>query len=898
MAADDTLHDRFTMPRSFAALLDRHYERPDFLHALKDLCTAAQDRIRHEHDAGARGRNVVRHLTALVDDVVRTVFQYVLAQAPGQEACALLAIGGYGRGELNPYSDIDLMFLCNKVAPDPVVRETLYLLWDVGYTLGHSVRTRRDAAHMADADLTAQTAMMEARFIDGDAWLFHWFQEEICHRRFTQRRRRNFARQKSDECRQRYATFANTVNLMEPNVKESPGGLRDYHTALWLGMAAYEAGTLTEFVHRGLMTSEDQLAVENALDFLFRVRNAVHYQHGRKNDLLSVDIQEKVAAELGFKAGNNKRAVEHFLKTYYLHANVISDLCCTLIEAVSHLYQPWLKTLFRRSQQLEGGFSIVRGHLVHTSPHLAKHLHENPLCLMQAFTTAHKLEIPLAPELSRAIKTHANALATDAMRCSADVKNEFWQILTYPRSAVTLRSMHRHGILGAYIPEFEALNCLVQYDLYHRYTVDEHTLRSIEALEQLDTSHGPALQFLAHLYQQTSNKALLKFALLLHDLGKDVGPGRASHVYRSGELAEVVCERLTLAPKERELLQLLVVNHLVMNHLAQRRDITDPKVIAEFAGIVQTVPNLEQLYLLTFADTSAVGPEVWTVWKGALLSDLYHRTFEYLVYQTGTEPSKDELLTRLLPAVTGHLEPEFDTTLVEPFLRSMSTKYLMVTPPEHIAKHVRMTQPRLAQPVVIQIEPKKAVGYTNITICVKEVRGVFSRIAGALSRNRLNILGAQIYTSSDGIAVDTLQVNTMDDALDDADIVWQRVEADLQTALTDKQDLEVTFVPRRNTMQERKLQVFARPPSVIIDNTISDFYTVIEIQAQDRIGLLYRLTQLLFKQGLDITLAKISTEANKAIDVFYVTDEYGNKLLDDTRQQSVQQALIEGLDQH
>ncbi len=272
MAANNMLHDHLAMPRSFAALLDRHYERPVFLQTLKDLCMAAQERIRHEHDAGARGRNVVRHLTALVDDVVRTVFQYVLSQAPDQEACALLAIGGYGRGELNPYSDIDLMFLCNKVTPDHVVRETLYLLWDVGYTLGHSVRTRRDAAHMADADLTAQTAMMEARFIDGDTWLFHWFQEEICHRQFTQRRRRNFARQKSDECHQRHLTFANTVNLMEPNIKESPGGLRDYHTALWLGMAAYEAGTLTEFVRRDLMTPDDQLAVEDA--FVLKVAHA------------------------------------------------------------------------------------------------------------------------------------------------------------------------------------------------------------------------------------------------------------------------------------------------------------------------------------------------------------------------------------------------------------------------------------------------------------------------------------------------------------------------------------------------------------------------------------------------------------------------------------------------
>ena len=418
-----------TTPRSFAALLDRRYERPKFLQGVKNLCATAQARIRHEHDTGARGRNVVRHLTALVDDVVRTVFQYAVSREADKNLCALLAIGGYGRGELNPFSDIDLMFLCHKTTPDNVVRETLYLLWDVGYTLGHSVRTRRDVIRIADADLTAQTAMMEARFIEGEARLFHWFQEEICHRRFTKRRRRNFARQKSEECRQRHASFANTVNLMEPNVKESPGGLRDYHTALWLGMAAYEARSLAEFVDRGLLPQADQAAVEDALDFLFRVRNAIHYHHGRKNDLLSVDVQEKLAADLGFKAQANKRAVEHFLKTYYLHANVISDLCCTLLEAVSHIYQPWYKTLLMQSQQFENGFSVVNGHLTHTSTTLVEDLNAHPLRLLQAFASAQQRHVPFAPELSRAIKTCAKALANDSMRHAPEAKKMLWQIL-------------------------------------------------------------------------------------------------------------------------------------------------------------------------------------------------------------------------------------------------------------------------------------------------------------------------------------------------------------------------------------------------------------------------------------------------------------------------------------
>jgi [protein-PII] uridylyltransferase len=888
------VEDPHGAPRSFASLLDRGYERNDFLQGLKALIASAQERIRDEHDTGARGRNVVRHLTALVDDVVRTVFQYVVAQQSADEVpCTLLALGGYGRGELNPHSDVDLMFLCQKNPPDYVVRETLYLLWDVGYTLGHSVRTRRDAVRMAEADLTAQTAMMEARFIEGDQWLFQWLQEEVCHRRFTQRRRRVFVRQKSEECRQRHATFANTVNLMEPNIKESPGGLRDYHTALWLGMAGYGAGSLTVLIDRGLITPNDQKAIEDALDFLFRVRNALHYYYGRKNDLLSVDVQEKLATALAFKPSDNKKAVEHFLKTYYVHANVMHNLCCTMLEAISHTYQSRIRRLLQRRRRVHGVFTIEHGYLTLDTSSLDTLLTERPLVMMQAFATAQEYHVPLAPELSRAIKTHAGLLAADSIRRSPEAKDVLFQILAQPQAAMILRAMHRHDLLEAYIPEFGALTCLVQYDLYHRYTVDEHSLRSIEVLETLPTSTDPALRSLASLYQQIADKALLKFALLLHDLGKDVGPSKASHVHRSGDLAEIVCERLALTAEQRHLVQVLVVNHLVMNHLAQRRDITDPKVIAEFAQTVETVPYLEQLYVLTFADTSAVGPDVWTVWKGALLSDLYRRTLDYLVYQTDIAPSKEELLTRLRPAVVAKLGAAYDQACVDRFLSTMPVKYLMVTPPEQIAKHVRLTQPAPSAPVVWHTE--HTAGFTNLTICVEGRRGVFSMIAGALSRNRLNILGAQIYTSTDGLAVDTLQVEAAENGPVSDERVWHQVEADIRAALKGERQFEELLNQRRSPVHERKFQTFAQPPSIVIDNTISDGYTVIEVQTQDRLGLLYKLTHLLYEHGLDIALAKISTEANRAIDVFYVTDVHGHKVVDERRTQAIEQGLVASL---
>ncbi len=897
MASSPTWFDLQGSPRSFAALLDRGYERADFLQGLKTLVAAAQERIRQEHDTGARGRNVVRHLTALVDDVVRTIFQYVIArQGVTAPPCALLALGGYGRGELNPYSDIDLMFLCHRAPPDTLIRETLYLLWDVGYTLGHSVRTRRDAVTMAGTDLSAQTAMMEARLIEGDQQLFQWLQEEMRHRRFTPRRRRAFVRAKRTECCQRHAAFANTVNLMEPNVKESPGGLRDYHTVLWMSMACYQADSLMTLVQQGLLTAAEQEAVDMALDFLFRVRNALHYHFGRKNDLLSVDTQENLALALGFESDQRKLAVEHFLNAYYVHANTIFDLCTTVQEAVTHTYQSRLWQFLRRPRRLRDGFLLVNGYLHHEAPSLDGLFTAHPLLLVQTFAMAQEHDVSLAPKLSRAIRAQAALLATHDMRRAAEAKKLFFHILAQPQAAPILRSMHRHGVLGAYIPEFEPLTCLVQYDLYHRYTVEEHTFHCIEALESLPQAQDPSLHVLVQLYRQIPDQALLKFALLLHDLGKDVGPGHASHVYRSGKLIEPVCERLNLPPEHRHLLQILVVNHLVMNHLAQRRDITDAKVIADLASVVKTVPALEQLYLLTFADTSGVGPGIWTAWKGALLFELYASTHAYLIRHTDdTAPSDAELRSRLRPTILQALGASYDVAVLDRFLDSMPARYLLATPPQDIATHVRLTQTQPDTPLALYTEQDATANVTNVTICVEERRGVFSMIAGALSRNDFNILGAQIYTSKLGLAIDTLQVERLDHTSVTGPSLWRRVEDDLRAALAGERQFDAAETSRRRPVQARKFQVFVQQPHVVIDNSSSDSHTIIEIKAQDSLGLLYKLTRLLYDQGLDIALAKISTEANRVIDVFYVTDAKGQKILDETAKTGIQQHLLAAL---
>jgi [protein-PII] uridylyltransferase len=889
-------------PRSFAALLYRSYSRAAFLQHLKALIAAAQARIRHEHEEGMRGRNVVRHLTALVDDVVRTIFNYGLwQQGMTDPQCVVLALGGYGRGELNPHSDIDLMFLCHKEPPDALIRETLYLLWDVGYTLGHSVRSRRDAINMAYKDLSTHTAMLEGRYIEGDQALFLWFQDEIGHRRFTQRRRQSFVRQKAEECQQRHAAFANTVNQMEPNIKEGPGGLRDYHNAIWLGMAAFEAGSIERLEDCGLLRSVDREAVDEALDFLFRARNALHYRSGRKNDLLSVDVQEKIAAELGFESDAQKLAVEHFLKTYYVHANTIHDFCMMVQEAATHAPLPplWGWLTLKRPKAVEAGFVITDGYLSHTDEMIETQLAANPLLLLQAFVIADNHQVKLSPDLSRAIRNQAPALGTESMRRSPEVKKLFFQILGQKHAAPTLRALHRQGILEAYMPEFAPLTCLVQYDLYHRYTVEEHTFHCIAALESLADTKDTSLRTLSELYGRlsTADKALLTLALVLHDLGKDVGPGHASHVYRSGELSTPICQRLGLPAAEDDLIQILVVNHLVMNHLAQRRDITDVKVISDFADIVGSVPHLEQLYLLTFADTSGVGPGVWTAWKGALLSELYHRTRAYLVRRADdTAPSDRELRERLKPQILAAMHGHHTATHVDAFLDGLPARYLHLTSPAQIAKHICLTQPRLPASIVLYTEAEPETEATRVTICGEERRGLFSMIAGTLSRHNLNILGAQIYTSKAGIAIDTLQVETLDHHAVTDQRMWDQLESELRAAVAGELSLDAVSNAPHHLAHTRQFRTFVEPPHVTLDNASSDSHTVIEVKAQDSVGLLYNLTRVMYEHGLDISLAKISTEANRAIDVFYVTDDEGRKLLDETRQAAVKATFLAALE--
>ncbi len=892
-------------PRSFAALLDRSYSRAEFLQHLKALVAAAQARIRHEHEGGMRGRNVVRHLTALVDDVVRTIFNFNLQQQGLKDpACVVLALGGYGRGELNPHSDIDLMFLSHREPPDTLIRETLYLLWDVGYTLGHSVRSRRDAINMAHRDLSTHTAMLEGRYIEGDQELFQWFQDEIGHRRFTQRRRQLFVRQKAEECRERHGAFANTVNQMEPNIKEGPGGLRDYHNALWLGRAAFEAGSIDRLVDRGLLRSDERQAVDEALDFLFRARNALHYHSGRKNDLLSVDMQEKIATELDFKPDAHKLAVEHFLKAYYVHANTIHDLCMIVQEAATHAPSPqqlgqlWGWLPLKRAKAVESGFVLTDGYLSYNEEAIETQFAANPLLLLQAFLIADRHGAKLSPNLSRAIRNQAGLLGTESMRRSPEVKKLFFQILGQPHAAPTVRALHRHGILEAYLPEFAPLTCLVQYDLYHRYTVEEHTFHCIEALESLADNTDAALRTLSELYERltSTDKALLTLALVLHDLGKDVGPGHASHVYRSGELSTPICERLGLSEAEDQLIQVLVVNHLVMNHLAQRRDITDLKVIGDFADVVGSVSHLEQLYLLTFADTSGVGPGVWTVWKGALLSELYHGTRAYLVRRDDdTAPSDHELRSRLKPEILMAMGDGGAAGYVDTFLDGLPARYLRLTSPEQIAKHICLTQPRMPAPICLYTETDAETEATLVTICGEERRGLFSIITGTLSRHNLNILGAQIYTSKTGIAIDTLQVETLDHHAVTDPRMWDQLESELRAAVAGELSLEAVSQAPHHLAHTRQFRTFVEPPRVTFDNTSSDSHTVIEVKAQDSLGLLYNLTRVMYEHGLDIALAKISTEANRAIDVFYVTDGEGRKLLDETRQAAVKSMFLAAL---
>jgi [protein-PII] uridylyltransferase len=841
---------------------------------LKALLAEEDAVIRQAHFGGAPGGEVVQRRTALIDRVLRAAHGRIAASGP---LPALLAIGGYGRGDLNPHSDIDIMFVCRDESDRERSRDLLYVLWDAGLDIGYSVRTVKECVSLARQDIKIRTSMIESRLIAGsrdlyDSFLasmrsdvFYWKPSAFIAEKLSER---NATRQK----------FGGSIYLREPNIKEGAGGLRDIHTSLWIAAVHFRISSLSELVEKGVITEGEYAVFLRARNFLWTVRNEIHYLSGRKNDHLTFDLQEQTARDFRYRDSTHLLAVERFMKAYFIHARTIREFSNRIAAAV--LQRP-SRRWFERTRKF-GQFSMTGGTLFLPS---GDDCSGDAAQVLAAFQLSQQHHARFSDRLQSGIRS---CRIDPESRSSRSAAETFLAILDSPdHLADTLLQMKELRFLGRYLPEFRAIQALTRQDYYHLYAVDEHILLAIRNLEQLWTGTYPAQATLRDAFMSLPKRWPLILAVLLHDLGKAF---REDHEVHGVEIAGQVLDRIGVQEPERARILFLVEHHLVMSNLSQRRELSDRKVIDGFARLVGDRENLAMLYLLTYADIAAVNPGAWTQWKAVLLQDLYLKTLNYFeVSSQAADEAQARLVaasTRIRSAAQGSFTPE----QIDAFLVSMPDEYVLYTPSAKAVDHLGMVRRLPDEKLVIQYQHYPERGFTELTVCAYDAYGMFYRTAGTIASKNLNILRAKVHTSRTGVMIDTFQITDPEGNLCAYNDAWESVCADLKSALMNQK-----------AQPEPGVYGAARPvsgliqPSVEFDNETSDAFTIIDLTARDRVGILYRITKILFDLNLDIGSAKIVTEGARILDSFYVTDLFREKVVDADRLGKIRERLLKVL---
>lgn len=829
--------------------------------------------IRNAHFAGASGSEVVQRRTDLIDRTLRDSHGNLSETGPMP---ALLAVGGYGRGELNPHSDIDIMFLCRDNDDRQRSLELLYLLWDAGMDVGYSVRTVNECVSISRQDIKIRTSLVESRLLAGDRVLYDSFlnamQSEVYFWKASA-----YIQEKIAERASTRRKYGGSVYLREPNIKECEGGLRDIHTALWIAFAHFRVVSLGELVAKNVITRGQYAVFLRARNFLWRIRNEMHYLSGRKNDHLTFDLQERAAKDFKYRDSIHLSAVERFMKAYFLHARNIRDFSNTVVTVI--LGKPrFQRGWFERTQTL-GPFSL-KGRTLFAS--LAEGGSDDPALVMTAFEIAQSRHAVFSDQLRSLVQGRR---LDAAAQTSPAASKAFLTILNNPDGlSETLTLMKDLQYLGRYLPEFRAIQALARHDYYHLYTVDVHILIAIKNLQALWSGSYPAFSTLSDAFRGLAKRWVLVLAVLLHDLGKAY---RTEHELKGVEVAKEVLTRLNVTGEDSERILFLIRNHLVMALLSQRRELSDRKVIADFAKLVRDQENLAMLYLLTYADISAVNPTAWTQWKASLLHDLFIRTFNYLNTNShADEAEKDRLLSASV-RIRNAAEGKFSSEEIDAFLVSMPEQYLLTTSTHRALDHMGMVKRLPREQLIILHRHFPDRGYTELTVCAFDAYGMFYRTAGTIASKNLNILRARVFTSRNGVMIDTFQITGPEGDFMGYEEAWQSICEELRTALISGRRL-----PEPGPYALRRPFPDTITPSVEFDNETSETFTIIDITARDRVGFLYQATKSIYGLNLDIGSAKIVTEGTRIMDSFYITDLLKKKIRDSVRLEKIRDALM------
>jgi [protein-PII] uridylyltransferase len=832
------------------------------------------DRLRMRHRMGLGGREVAAMRSYQVDQAVIRACQ-VAVELAGPEAApalgrvAIVALGGYGRAELAPYSDVDLLFL-HDGRPGPEVRsfveQVLLLLWDSGLSVGQSFRSSKECLAIAREDLHSRTALTEARLVTGSA---EQWGELLTAREgllVDRRAREAFEGAMRREYAERHAKQQGAVCVQEPNVKEGVGGLRDLHTVLWIAHASLGGG-LAALESAGWIGARDHEAARRAYDFLLRVRNEAHFSTGRKSDLLTLDLQNELAQRLDVRPRHGLLGSEVLMREYYRRASEIAELARTVVTRDAPTSRSVLTLL--RERRAGRRFHVRNGRLEARSG-----VTGGGGAIIEAFAAAQAEDVPLSAELRAEVRSRLSLIDADVRR-DRSVARTFLDILRWRgRVGRALRAMHETGVLGRYLPEFGRVSFLVQHDFFHRYTVDEHTLRAIEALDEVALGVGGSERALGRVFDEVEDAAPLYLGLLLHDVGKGRG---GAHVAHGARVAPRVCERLGMETERAADTVFLVSAHLEMSQLSQQRDLSEPGPIAAFAERVGRLERLDQLLLLTYADHRGVGPGIWNEWKSRLLWELYDRTRERLAGHPLAAAPGQAARAR----AAEKLLASFPAAEVGRHLASLPERYLRATNAEHVERHFRLASGRGDAALALDWRDLASGHGTELTVVADDRPGLFADIAGTLTANGVDILSVDLFSRADGVVIDTFRVAEQTDHQPIRPERRARVEAALPEAVRGSLDVAAAVERWRARTPVKVLRAWgraARPPSVRFDNEGAAVATVIEVRAQDRPGLAWTIAATLAALGMDISFAKVATAKALALDVFYVTDGRGQKL--------------------
>lgn len=842
-----------------------------------------------------------RVLSMAQDTVIRALFDlarerlYRADNPTSGERIAIVAVGGYGRGTLAPGSDTDILFLLPVSTPwgESIAEAMLYGLWDIGLKVGHATRTIEECVRVGREDLTVRTALLESRMIVGDERVFGEFQAKF-EKQVVIGRTAEFVHAKLAERDERILRAGQSRYLVEPNVKEGKGGFRDLQTLYWITKYAYRIKDLRELVKVGVFTAREMGLFRRCEEFLWRVRCHMHFATGRAEERLSFDVQRLVAERMGYRDRDHSSGVERFMKHYFLIAKEVGDLSAIVsaaLEAREEKPQAMLNRFVgrfrRRAKALSGtkAFVIENGRITIADPGVFA---ADPVNLLRLYWYADRDQLPIHPNATRLV-TLSLRLIDDALRANKDANALFLEILTSKRSPeVVLRLMHEAGVLGRFIPDFARISAMMQFSMYHHYTVDEHTLRCIGYLAQLDRGELGEDHPLSHnLLPSIQNRRALYVALFLHDIGK----GRPeAHEIVGGRIARALCPRLGLTPQECETVEWLIENHLVMSQTAQSRDISDPRTIQTFTENVQTLERLKLLLVLTVCDIRGVGPGVWNGWKGQLLRGLYREAEMMLSGEYGGA-ERGERVLEAQRELAARL-PDWPEDKFRAYAARHNPAYWMKVDLAHQIQHARLVEKAEKSGDRFQVDTATDAfrGVTELTLMAIDHPRLLSILTGACAAAGANIVEAQIFTTNDGFALDSITISRAFNQ--DADEMRRADRVAKHIICTLKGEVRLPEIVASRRAQVAVPQAFTVVPAVTIDNELSAKSTVIEVTGLDRPGLLYELTTELGKQNLNISSARIVTYGEKAVDVFYVTDLTGGKIMQGARQQKLRKALL------